>query len=214
MNLSKRLQAIADLIPDKSRVIDVGCDHALLSIYLANEKSCICVAADINENAIKSANINIKKYKAKNVETLITDGLNNIDISTSDYIVIAGMGTTTIKHILTNNNISDNLIISSNNQLYELRKFVVKLGYYIEDEKYINERNKKYIIIKFKKGYKKYSTEDLKYGPISKTDINYLVYELEKLYEIKDKILDSSYMVRYKNKREINKLLNIIKKMK
>ncbi len=33
--ISKRLESIASLIPNNSRVIDVGCDHALLDIYLA-----------------------------------------------------------------------------------------------------------------------------------------------------------------------------------
>ena len=33
MNLSKRLKAIADLVDGKN-VIDVGCDHGYLDIYL------------------------------------------------------------------------------------------------------------------------------------------------------------------------------------
>lgn len=214
MNLSKRLQTIANLVPNNSKVIDVGCDHGLLSIYLSNEKNCDCIATDINENAIKNAKVNITKYKAQNVETKVCDGINKIKINKSDYIIIAGMGTTTIKHILSSDNISNNLIISSNNQLYELRKFVVKLGYYIADEKYIEERRKKYIIIKFQKGHKKYSKEDLKYGPISKKNIDYLLYELEKLYEIKEKIINSNFIVKYKNKKEIKNLLKLINKMK
>lgn len=214
MHLSKRLKAIADLVPNDSKVIDVGCDHALLSIYLSSEKNCSCVATDINENAIKSARLNISKYKIKNIDTLITDGINGIEISKNDYIVIAGMGTSTIKHILSCDNLADNLIVSSNNQLYELRKYVTKLGYYIEDEKYIEERNKKYVIIKFKKGHKRYSKEDLKYGPISKNNMQYLLYELEKLYDIKEKISDSGFIIKYNNKKEIRKLLKLIKKMR
>ena len=35
MELSKRLQAIADMVPVGSRVADVGCDHGFLSIYFA-----------------------------------------------------------------------------------------------------------------------------------------------------------------------------------
>ena len=38
MKISKRLKAISDFITDNSNVIDVGCDHALLDIYLFNNK--------------------------------------------------------------------------------------------------------------------------------------------------------------------------------
>ena len=34
MNISKRLRAIGDLIEDNSFILDVGCDHALLDIYV------------------------------------------------------------------------------------------------------------------------------------------------------------------------------------
>ena len=122
MKISKRLTCIADMIPENSNVIDVGCDHGLLSIYLDIEKKCRVLACDINKNALNNACINIKKNDATNVKTLLTDGIENIEINSNDIIVIAGMGTTTIKHILENKKLSNTLIISSNNQLYELRE--------------------------------------------------------------------------------------------
>ena len=35
MNIDNRLKRIADFIPSDSYILDVGCDHALLDIYLA-----------------------------------------------------------------------------------------------------------------------------------------------------------------------------------
>ena len=35
--LSKRLGVISSFIEDSSKVIDIGCDHGLLSIYLVNK---------------------------------------------------------------------------------------------------------------------------------------------------------------------------------
>lgn len=214
MNLSKRLKTIADMIPDESHVIDVGCDHGLLSIYLVKEKKCTSVATDINEKALNNAKTNIKKYKIQNIETKLTDGLDNIDINDDDYIVLAGMGTTTIKHILENKKLSSNLIISSNNQLKELRCFMISIGYLIIDEKFVVDHQKKYVIIKFQKGHKKYSKIDLKYGPIVRHDTEYLIYELAKLFEIKEKIKDSHFLVRFNNQKEINKLSSLIRKEK
>lgn len=212
MNLSKRLHSIADMIPSDSRVIDVGCDHALLSIYLEKEKNCTCIAADINDNALESARINKKKYNS-NIEIVLTDGINNIDIKSDDYIVIAGMGTTTINHILNNKILSNNLVLASNNQIYELRKMVISLGYIIQDEKFVCDHQKKYVIIKFVKGKKKYSNIDMKYGPILKNNSQYLIYELEKIFDIKEKIKNSNFHVRYKNQREINKIKKMIDKI-
>ena len=36
MKLSKRLKTIAHMIPEHKNVIDVGCDHGLLDIYLTD----------------------------------------------------------------------------------------------------------------------------------------------------------------------------------
>ena len=59
---SKRLLEIASLVPVHSTVVDVGCDHGLLDIYLTLHRNCKCTASDINENCLKSARENIKKY--------------------------------------------------------------------------------------------------------------------------------------------------------
>ncbi len=214
MKISNRLNCIANLIPKNSRVIDVGCDHALLSIYLDLEKKCSCIAADINANALNGAKINLKKYNSNNVKIKLTDGINDIDVNENDYIVIAGMGTTTIKHILDNKKLSDNLIICSNNQWYELRKFVSSLGYKIAQEEFVIEHQKKYVIIHFKKGKKHYSKLDLKYGPFLKNNSYYLIYELEKLFQIKEKIKNSKFIVKYKNSKEIKRVSKLINRVK
>ena len=38
--LSIRLQKIADMIAEGSNVIDIGCDHGFLDIYLTSVKNC------------------------------------------------------------------------------------------------------------------------------------------------------------------------------
>ncbi len=212
MKLSKRLQTIADMIPNGSRVIDVGCDHGLLSIFLAQEKQCLCLATDVNEKALNNAIVNIAKYNVSNVDTFLTDGIRDIDINVNDYIVIAGMGTTTIKHILNTNSLSDHLIIASNNQLFELRDYITRLGYIIIKEEFIVDYQKKYIIIEFLKGHQKYTRLDLQYGPLLKNNIDYLIYELEKLCRIKESVRFGSPLVRYNNQKEINKVQKLISK--
>lgn len=166
MNLSKRLKAIADLIDNNSFVIDVGCDHAFLDIFLTVNKDCNCLAIDNKETVLKYSKANINKYKLNNkIKLLLNDGLNNITINKDDIVVLSGLGTKNILNIIKDKNIN-NLIIQSNDNIYNLRYELVKRGFKIIDEKIIYERKKYYIIIKFVKEKIKYNKLELKYGPI------------------------------------------------
>lgn len=190
MKLSIRLEAVATLVDVGKRVIDVGCDHAYLDIYLTLNNSNKCIATDINKNALSIAKKNIEKYNCTNkIETVLTDGLTDIEIDKDDNIVICGMGTLTILDILKTNILSDTLIISSNNHIDKLRKVVVELGYYIDSEIFVVDKNKPYVIIKFKRGTKKYRQIDYLIGPILKNNIEYKKY-LNQKYNIILKSID------------------------
>ena len=187
--MNSKLEAIASLVTTES-VIDVGCDHGYLDIYLT-KKGIKCLATDISSNAIKSAINNFKKNNL-NIDYIVTDGLNNIDIKNTDTIIIAGMGTDTIIKIL-NKNITNDLIISSNNHLERLRRYIVSIGYYIDKEIFIIDNNKPYVIIKFKYGFKDYSDYDYILGTLK--DKLYLDYMKDKISNILNKIPN-----RYKDK--------------
>lgn len=185
MNLSKRLEAVATLVDVGKRVIDVGCDHGYLDIYLTLNNENKCLAIDINEKALNSAINNIKKFNLEDkIETKLTDGLKGIKVNRKDNIVISGMGTNTIIKILNSNSLSNTLIISSNNHIDLLRREVVKLGYYIDTELFIIDKKKPYIIIKFKRGFRKYNLNDFMFGPILKNNIQYRNYMMKKYKEI------------------------------
>ena len=180
--LSIRLEAVASLITTDS-VIDVGCDHGYLDIYLTL-KGIKCLATDVSKNALNAAIANFKKYNL-DIPTLCTDGLNNIDIKKNDTIVISGMGTDTIIKIL-NKNINNDLVISSNNHLERLRRFIVSIGYYISSEIFVIDNNKPYVIIKFKKGNCNYTNSDYIIGLCK--DKKYLKYLLNKYNNILNNI--------------------------
>ena len=203
MKLSIRLQAIADLVKENTKIVDVGCDHGLLDIYLTKEKNVKCIASDNKQSCLDNAINNIKKYNLDDkIETILSDGLEKIDVNKLDTVIISGMGTTTILEIVKNKDIK-HMIIQSNNNLYELRKEITKLGYYIENEDVVLDY-KYYVIIEFKKGYKKYSNFELKYGPIllKKDKKEYFNYLYNKLNDIKKKNRKLSIIEKY----HINKL--------
>ena len=224
IKISKRLEAISSLIPVNSNVIDVGCDHALLDIYLYQNKiSSKIIASDINKNALNNAIENIKKcHLEKYIETRLGEGLDTLTNEDNiDTIIISGMGTNTIIDILKSNqkklaNIK-NIIIQSNTQVPILRKELTKLNYKIDNEIIIIDNKKTYIIIKFIKGYQKYTKKELYFGPIliknnSKLFQEYTKKELTKLKLFLKMIPNNRSLERYKMKKEIRLYYNLFDK--
>jgi len=169
--ISKRLELISSLIVDNSKVGDIGCDHGLLDIYLyKNKKNIQIIASDINQNALNSAIENIKKENLTDkIDVRLGGGLDPYQKGEVDTLIMAGMGTYTIIDILKNNidkisNINS-IIVQSNTKIELLRKEIVKLNYYIDEEIMLIDKGIYYTIISFKKGYKKYTKEELYFGP-------------------------------------------------
>ena len=222
IKLSKRLEAISSLVPINSSVIDIGCDHALLDIYLYQNKiSKKIIASDINENALNNAKENIKKSKLEHIiETRLGNGLDTLQKTDNiNTIIISGMGAHTAIGILKSNyqklNNINTIIIQSNTKLALLRKEVTKLNYMIEDEIMVEDNKKIYTIIKFIKGKKRYTKKELYFGPIlikknSKLFQEYNKKEFSKL-NIYLKLLPKNNIIdRYKIKKEIRLYHNII----
>ena len=193
--LSKRLEVVASYIKDNSKIIDIGCDHGLLSIYLANiYKNIKIIASDVNKNALSSAIKNIKESNLEQrIETRLGSGLEVVSADEIDTVVIAGMGSNTIVGILKYSKDKlvnvNNIIVQSNTDLYFLRKNITSIGYYIEDETLVEDKNIIYTVIKFTKGKRKYNYKELYLGPI-------LLQKNDKLFKIKnDKELKTLKMI-------------------
>lgn len=220
--LSKRLEVVASFIQDNSKIIDIGCDHGLLSIYLANKyKNIKIIASDVNKNALSSAIKNIKTAKLQDkIETRLGSGLEVITPDEIDTVVIAGMGSNTIVGILKYSKDKlqnvNNIIIQSNTDLHFLRKNITNIGYYIEDEVLVEDKNIIYTVIKFSKGKKKYNYKELYLGPIllNKNDELFQLKnkkELQTLKMINKNITKGHYLYRLKIRKNIKILESIIK---
>ena len=177
--ISKRIKELASLIPEVKRVIDVGCDHALLDIHLASRyPDTKFLATDISESAIKGALRNIEENDLDSrIEVLVTDGLNGISLNEDDFIVLSGMGTNTIIKILKPRlNEINRLLIQTNRDFEELRTFMFQNGFKILDEKVIHDKLY-YVFMCFEKGNMEYINTDLWLGPIIKDSKNYDYFE-------------------------------------
>lgn len=212
IKLSKRLEAISNLIEKEDTVIDIGCDHALLTIFLAFKYNKIYYASDVRESALDMARENIKKYKCKNVILTCKNGLDALEISQNiDTIVISGMGHYTITKMLkTINKRIKKIIIQSNTNQEIIRKFMVKQGYYIDKEIVVKDKNIYYIITSFKLGKRKYKSYELEIGIFDNKDksINYIEDEIKKC-SLLLKIIPKNKIIR---RLKIKKRLKFLKK--
>lgn len=185
MRISKRLKEIANFISEEDKIIDVGCDHALLDIYLKETMSNIkIIASDIQVGAINAANKNIEKHELTDeIDLRLGDGLDVAASNEFDTIVISGMGFYTIKKILDNPTKLENvkkIVIQSNTDVVKLRKNIIKLGFKISNEKLVEDNDIIYTIIEFIRGREKYDYNQIYFGPRlmeNKDEIFYDYYE-------------------------------------
>jgi len=187
---SKRMLAIANYVNKSDSVIDVGCDHGYLGIILTEKKMCHnLLLTDVKDTALNNAKKNIKTHNL-NIKTMLTNGLDGINLEEYNTVTISGMGTSTILKILAqlkNDKSISKVIIQSNNNLDELRKGMQKIGYYLVDETTLFENNIWYVIMKFKQGYKRLSYSETQFGLIKKDKkgyYEYLIHNYEKINKL------------------------------
>ncbi len=101
-SLDNRLSLCAEFVREKSRLADIGTDHAYLPVHLAlSGKVPFAIAADIAKEPLLKGKETILKYHAEDkVLTRLSNGLEKISPDEVDDIVIAGMGGDTIIGIL------------------------------------------------------------------------------------------------------------------
>lgn len=207
MKISKRLKSLAGLVTLDDKVADIGCDHALLDVYMIkNNITKKVLIADISENALENGIKNVKKY---HLEDKITAKCGNgLDVITDeiDTVIISGMGASTIIKILSSNKLKQikKLIIESNNDHFLLRKFLINNGFYISHEAVIYDNGKYYINIMFQRGFKKYSKKELIYGPIlMNSNKEYFNYLLKKQTGILENIPKYKIITRIKMRKKV-----------
>lgn len=219
INISKRLKAIATYIDNNDIVIDVGCDHCLLDIYLIKKyKDISIIASDIHDGALNQALNNLKKYNAEDlIKIRLGDGLTIADANEYNTIILSGMGAFNIAAILYKDKSklkhAKKIIVQSNSELFKVRKDVCNLGYYIEDELLVKEKNIIYTIMLFKKGHQKYTKKDIVLGPILSKKNDTLFKEFVKQninrYNILLGLMPKKYFIKRYN---IKQILNILTK--
>ena len=170
--LSKRLQAIADLVPAGAFLADVGSDHAYLPISLIQSgKISYAQAIDNKMGPFLRMKANVAEARLESHIVLSrSDGISDIRPDVN-CIALAGIGGLLACDLLEAHPEKlpavSHIIVDPHRDLRSVRARVSALGYEIEDERMVREDKIYYSIIRFKKCAvpPKYSDEQLNFGP-------------------------------------------------
>lgn len=159
MNLSKRLQKIADFVPKGSAVCDIGTDHGYIPVYLVKENiSSKVIGTDISKGSLDKIIDLVEKEKLQDlIDIRLGDGLYILSPNEVNTLIIAGMGGILISEILENSKevskTIENFILQPMVGVEELRRYLIGNNFKIIDEELVFEDGKYYEIIFAKEGH-------------------------------------------------------------
>lgn len=171
MEISRRLEAIANLVPPCNVAADIGTDHGYVPIELVNSKKCQrAIAMDVNEGPLERARRNIAAHGLSDyIETRLSDGLVKLSPGEADAVIIAGMGgALTIRILEQGQAVTEAVgyfILQPQSEIIKVRKFLNDRGMSVASEDFVEEDGKYYPMMLVRHGKEEaYSQAELKYG--------------------------------------------------
>ena len=171
LQLQPRLQLLAELIPQDSRLADVGTDHGYVPVYLL-QRSMIgtAIASDIGAEPLQHAVNTAEEYGVEGIDFRLCPGLDAIAPEECDTILIAGMGGETIITILENAPWTKGgdhlLILQPMTKVEMLRKWLTDNGYTFTGERLVLDKEHLYPIMLLRGGTRSALSEAEQYGGV------------------------------------------------
>lgn len=150
MNISKRLNRLAEMVTEGSRLADVGTDHGYVPLCLCRQgKIPGAVAMDINEGPLLRARQHIDEAKlGAYIETRLSDGLAALKADEADTVLIAGMGGQLMERILEQGGhvlpTVKELVLQPQSEIWRVRRWLFAHGFRIVCEDILVEDGKFY----------------------------------------------------------------------
>ncbi len=156
MELSKRLQAVANLVTAGYTVADIGTDHAYIPIYLVEKQlSPRVVAMDVNAGPLERAREHIRECGlAADIQLRLSNGFERLCPKETDAAVIAGMGGGLVMKILREHwDVTCSLkecILQPQSEIEKVRAFLLEEGFLFMQEDMVLDDGKYYPMMKVK----------------------------------------------------------------
>lgn len=154
MELSKRLQGVADLVSVGSIVCDVGCDHGYIPIWLIQHRICPkVIAVDRGAGPLGRARENIRAFCLEEYITVrLSDGVASLEKGEADSLILAGMGGRLMIKILREgmDKICEmkEILLQPQSDVAGVRRFLREAGFAIARENMVYEDGKYYPMMK------------------------------------------------------------------
>jgi tRNA (adenine22-N1)-methyltransferase len=153
IKLSKRLQALADMVNEGATLADIGCDHGYVPVYLIQSgKIQYAFASDINEGPLASCRALVEENALEDkITCVLSNGLEKIRLDEVDDILIAGMGGELIAEILGKADIeklkTKHLILNPMTHPEHARRFLFENGFEIQSDIVVKDGKHYYSIM-------------------------------------------------------------------
>ena len=161
--MNKRLLKCAEFVKGDF-LCDIGTDHAYLPVYLVQKGVCKrALACDIAKGPLQSAKSNISLAGLQDeIQTVLSNGLQSVDLQGVTDVVIAGMGGELIAEILSFKKelFGINFVLQPNSKAPELRRFLAKNGFEILQETAVQDGDFCYLVINAKCGSTPYELSE------------------------------------------------------
>lgn len=176
VNLSKRLQAVAEEIIPQSVLADIGSDHAYLPCYsVLHNRVVSAIAGEVVEGPYQSAKTTVEQLHLQDkISVRKGDGLSVLVAGEADVITICGMGGALIRDILERGKDKlsgvQRLVLQPNIGAHNIRQWFIENGWELKRERILKEDRKIYEILCAEKGnamqpYQERETEGILMGP-------------------------------------------------
>lgn len=156
MELSPRLAAIAAQVPKGAILADIGTDHAYLPVALLLDGTIpSAVASDVNCGPLDRGRDTARQAGVEEkIAFRLADGLNGLDETQAEVVVLAGMGGELMARILSRAPWTRAvlLLLQPMTAQPELRRWLTENGYRIEKETLVREGVKLYVILTVRGG--------------------------------------------------------------